>query len=126
MIRILVVDDSAFIRKMLTSTLTKFGVHKIDEASDGYEAIQLARTNNYNLIFMDIMMPKMDGIQSIKNIIMFNPEAKIVVCTSAGQEQVVSESVKAGAKDVITKPFEPELIKKILQKYLGQDNNKGI
>lgn len=119
MSNVLVVDDSIFIRNILKDMLTRLGIAAIDEAADGLEAVEKVRTNNYDLIFMDIMMPKMDGLQAIKEIRAVNPQQDIVICTSAGQEKIVNEAVSNGAKELVLKPFDVVEIKEIVTKYLG-------
>ncbi len=117
---VLIVDDSVFIRNILKDMLGRLGVQEIDEASDGLDAVEKTRRNNYSLIFMDIMMPKMDGLQAIREIMAANPEQEIIVCTSAGQEKIVNEAVEAGAKELILKPFDMVEVKEITNKYLSK------
>ncbi|MFW5990642.1 MAG: response regulator [Nanoarchaeota archaeon] len=120
MTSVLVVDDSIFIRNILKDMLGRLGVQEIKEASDGLEAVEKVREGNFDLIFMDVMMPKMDGLQAIKEIMAINPEQKIVVCTSAGQDKIVNEAVESGAKELILKPFDLEEVRGIVDKYLGE------
>lgn len=122
MVAVLVVDDSIFIRNILKDMLGRLGIPSIDEASDGLEAVEKVRTHNYDLIFMDIMMPKMDGLQAIKEIRAVNPDQNIVICTSAGQDKVVNEAVSNGAKELILKPFDMVEVKEILTKYIRHDD----
>jgi two-component system, chemotaxis family, chemotaxis protein CheY len=115
---ILIVDDSIFIRNILKDMLSRLGFTNVDEAADGLEAVEKAKKNEYKLIFMDIMMPRMDGLQAIKEIKAVNSEQNIVICTSAGQEKIVNEAVSSGAKELILKPFDLVEIKQIIEKYL--------
>lgn len=116
---VLVVDDSIFIRNILKDMLGRLGVQELDEAADGLEAVEKTRSGNFELIFMDVMMPKMDGLQAIKEIKAINPEQKIIVCTSAGQDKIVNEAVESGAKELILKPFDLEEVRGIVDKYLS-------
>ncbi len=120
MSNVLVVDDSVFIRNILKDMLGRLGIQDVDEATDGLDAVEKSKEKEYSLIFMDIMMPRMDGLQAIKEIIGLNPDQRIVVCTSAGQEKIVNEAVESGAKELILKPFDMVEVKEIVNKYLSK------
>ena len=116
-IRVLVTDDSAFMRSMLKKLITEAGGEIAGEAGDGREAIERYTQVKPTLVFMDIMMPNMNGIEALKGIIAIDKSAKIVMCTSVGQEKVVNEAVEAGASDFIVKPFTKEDVTTIISKY---------
>ncbi len=112
--KILVVDDSAFMRTMIINIL-KDGSHEIIQASNGNEAIARFSEAQPDLVFMDIVMPDKDGVQALKEIKAMDSNAKVVMCTSVGgQEKIVNDAIQAGASDIITKPFRPEEITKVL------------
>ncbi len=116
-IKVMLVDDSAFMRNMLKKLVTENGAEVIGEAGDGGEAHQKYQELHPELVFMDIMMPNVNGIEGLKKIMETDKNARIVMCTSVGQEKVVSEAVEAGASDFIVKPFTPDDIKTIITKY---------
>ena len=103
----LVVDDSAFMRDMIKNILKDTDVEEVYEAADGEEAVEKYKMTRPDIVFMDIMMPKMNGIDALKKIIADDPSAKVIMCTSIGQEKIISDAIEAGAKDFITKPFKP-------------------
>ena len=105
MSNVLIVDDSTFMRLMIRKILTKHGFAVIGEAKDGEEAVQQYAKLRPNLVTMDIVMPKLNGIEAVKKIIQFDPDAKIVMVTALGQEQLVIEAIKSGAKEFVIKPF---------------------
>ena len=119
MARILVCDDSAFMRMMLKRVLIDNGHEVVGEAGDGMEAVQLYRQHKPDLITMDITMPKMDGIQAVTHIHEENPLVRIVMVTALGQRSIITDAIKAGASDFIVKPFDNiqviETIKKVLE-----------
>ena len=119
MAKIMLVDDAAFMRMMIKNTLTQQGYTDIVEAQDGAEAVTRFDEENPDLVFMDITMPNMDGLQALKKIKEGHPDAKIVMCTAMGQETMVLDAIKSGAKDFIVKPFTPERIAETAQKFLG-------
>ena len=119
MAKIMLVDDAAFMRMMIKNTLTQQGYTDIVEAQDGAEAVTKFAEENPDLVFMDITMPNMDGLQALKKIKEDHPDAKIVMCTAMGQETMVLDAIKSGAKDFIVKPFTPERIAETAQKFLG-------
>jgi len=114
---VMVVDDSVFMRDMLKSLITQAGGHVIGEASDGNEAVAMFKELKPQLILMDIMMPTKNGLDALKDIMDIDKNAKVVMCTSVGQEKVVTEAVEVGASDFIVKPFKPDDIKAVIGKY---------
>ncbi len=110
MARVLVVDDAAFMRKMVTDALTKGGHEVVGEAGNGVEAIARYRDLKPDLMTLDITMPEKDGIAALKDIMELDPSAKVVMCSALGQESKVLESIKLGAKDFVVKPFQPDRV----------------
>ena len=100
MARVLVVDDAAFMRKMVTDALTKGGHEVIGEAGNGAEAVERWQELRPDLTTLDITMPEKDGLAALKEIISIDPSAKVIMCSALGQESKVLESIKLGAKEV--------------------------
>lgn len=119
MARVLIVDDAAFMRMMLKDILTKNGYDVIGEAPNGVKAVEIYKAEKPDVVTMDITMPEMDGIQAVKEIKAFDPSAKIIMCSAMGQQAMVMEAIKSGAKDFIVKPFQPERVLEALKKVLG-------
>lgn len=117
MAKILIVDDAAFMRMRLGSLLKQAG-HQVVEAPNGAEAVSLYKTQNPDLVFMDITMPEMDGLEALKRLRAAHPEAKVIMCTALGQQSMVLEAIKGGAKDFIVKPFQPDRVLQAVQKWL--------
>ncbi|MCI8465806.1 MAG: response regulator [Lachnospiraceae bacterium] len=120
MAKIMVVDDAAFMRMMIKNTLTKNGFTDFVEAQDGAEAVEKYDAEKPDMVFMDITMPNMDGLQALKKIKEGNPDARIVMCTAMGQQSMVVEAIKYGAKDFIVKPFNAERIVEAVNQILGK------
>lgn len=114
MAKILVVDDAAFMRMLIKDTLTKNGYTDIFEAADGQIAVDKYNEVQPDLVIMDITMPNMNGLDALKAIKGINPDAAIVMCSAMGQEAMVIEAIKSGAKDFIVKPFKADRILKTL------------
>ena len=119
MAKIMVVDDAAFMRMMIKNTLAKTGYTDIVEAQDGAEAVAKYDAEKPDMVFMDITMPNMDGLQALKKIKEGNPDARIVMCTAMGQQSMVVEAIKYGAKDFIVKPFNADRIVEAVKAILG-------
>jgi two-component system chemotaxis response regulator CheY len=117
--KILIVDDAAFMRMMLKNILSQNGYEIAGEASNGVEAVALYKELKPDLVTMDITMPEMDGITAVKEIKKIDPEAKIIMCSAMGQQAMVIESIQAGAKDFIVKPFQPDRVLEAVRKVLG-------
>lgn len=110
MAKIMVVDDAAFMRMMLSNMLTKMGHEIVAEADNGKAAIEAYGKNKPDIVTMDITMPHMNGIDAVKGIMAVDPAAKIVMVSAMGQKEMVIEAVKAGAKDFIVKPFKEDAV----------------
>ena len=119
MAKIMIVDDAAFMRMMIKNTLTKNGFSDFVEAQDGAEAVEKYDAEKPDMVFMDITMPNMDGLQALKKIKEGTPDARIVMCTAMGQQSMVVEAIKYGAKDFIVKPFNAERIVEAANQILG-------
>ncbi len=117
--KILIVDDAAFMRMMIKDTLIKNGYGNIIEAADGEIAVQLYKAEKPDLVLMDITMPNKNGLEALKEIKQFDPSAKIVMCSAMGQESMVVEAIRSGAKDFIVKPFKAERVLKTVQGILA-------
>lgn len=117
-IRVLIVDDAAFMRMLLKDIVTKAGMEVVGEAANGQEAIDKYNELKPDVVTMDITMPVMDGIQAIKEIKKQDPAAKIIVCSAMGQQAMVIEAIQAGAKDFIVKPFQANRVIEAIQKVI--------
>ena len=103
--KILLVDDAAFMRMMLKKILAPTG-NELVEAVDGSDGVAKYKEHKPNLVFLDIVMPNVDGIECLKQIIAHDSNAKVIMCSSIGQQTVVNDAIKIGARDFIVKPFE--------------------
>jgi two-component system chemotaxis response regulator CheY len=117
--RILVVDDTAFMRMMVKDVLIKNGYEIAGEAQNGVEAVERFKELSPDLIIMDITMPEKDGISALKEIKKIDPKSKIIMCSAMGQQAMVIEAIQAGAKDFIVKPFQKERFIEAVRKVLG-------
>lgn len=117
--KILIVDDAAFMRMMLKDTLKKNGYEDIIEGADGEIAVQTYKAEKPDLVIMDITMPNKNGLEALKEIKEYDPNAKIVMCSAMGQESMVVEAIRNGAKDFIVKPFKAERVLKTVEGIIG-------
>ena len=115
-LNILVVDDSPIIVKKLSVLLEEAGHKIVQTASTGKEAITAFKACKPDLVTMDITMPEMDGIEATRAIMSEFPDAKILMITSHGQEKMVLDALKAGAKGYVLKPFQPQKVCEVIQK----------
>jgi two-component system, chemotaxis family, chemotaxis protein CheY len=118
MAKILIVDDTLFMRTMLKKLLEDNGYQIAGEAGTGEEAIQKYKILQPDLVTMDITMPDMDGISAVKEIMALDLKAKIIMCSAMGQQSLVLDAIKAGAKDFIVKPFQQERVLEAVKRVL--------
>ena len=103
--RILIVDDAIFMRNILKKILVEHGYEIVGEAENSDAGVQAYKDTMPDMVTMDICMPEKSGMEAIKEIIQYDENAKILVCSSLGQELLVMESIELGAKDFLVKPF---------------------
>jgi two-component system chemotaxis response regulator CheY len=119
MARVLIVDDAAFMRKMLGDVLAKGGHEVIGEGANGTEAVIQYQALRPDIMTLDITMPEKDGLAALREILTLEPSAKVVMCSALGQESKVLEAIKSGAKDFVVKPFQPDRVLDAIGKALA-------
>jgi two-component system chemotaxis response regulator CheY len=117
MAKILIVDDAEFLRVRVSKMLAGEG-YEIFEADNGYKAVTFYREIQPDLVLMDITMPEMDGLAALREIRSIDPKARVIMLTALGQESVVLEAIKSGARDFVVKPFERERVLTAINKLL--------
>lgn len=118
MANILIVDDSRIFRNILKNVLSGNGHTIIAEAANGAEALKLLETNQPDLITLDITMPVMDGLETMKKIHSDYPAIKVIMVSAAGQKMKVMEALKSGASDFLQKPFQPDTVISVVNKLI--------
>ncbi len=111
---VLVVDDTLFMRTAISNMLQEWGLEVVAQAANGKEAVAMYKEHSPDLVTMDLTMPVMSGLDALKIIIQDDPEAKIIMITALGKQQNIVEALESGAKDFITKPFQPEKLKEVV------------
>ncbi len=119
MAKVLVADDSAFMRKILKNILVKAGHTDVVETADGEETVKKYNSEKPDLVLLDIIMEKKDGIEALKEIKAKDKGAKVVMVSAVGQEQMVKEAMELGANDFIVKPFDSSKVADTVKKVLG-------
>ncbi|KRM05977.1 chemotaxis protein CheY [Liquorilactobacillus ghanensis DSM 18630] len=114
--KILIVDDAVFMRIKLKDILEKNGYEVAGEAQNGQEAFDKYQETKPDLVTMDITMPEVDGLESLKMIRKADANAKVIMCSAMGQQGMVMDAIRAGAIDFIVKPFDTERVIKALDK----------
>lgn len=120
--KVLVVDDSIAIARQLTKMVESFGGYTVvGHAKNGAEAVKLFKTLGPDIVLLDIVMPMMDGLQSLRTLMRLDPEAKVIVISSVGGVgQKVEEAIRLGARSVVSKPFEEDKVKSALERALQE------
>ena len=118
-VKFVVVDDAVFMRTLIKRMIEETSDYVIvGEGSNGYEAIEQAKLHKPDIVTLDITMPEMDGIMAIKDILAASPETKIIMVSAMGQQSMVIDAIKLGAKDFIVKPFDKTRVQQAIQNVL--------
>ena len=116
---VLIVDDALFMRVAIGNMLKEWDFEVVGEAANGKEAVALYEQLQPDLVTMDVTMPVMTGIEAVKTIMESDANAKIIMITALGQQTKIKAAIESGAKDFITKPFQPEQLKEVVFNVLN-------
>ena len=116
---LLIVDDAAFMRLYIRTMLLDYEIEIIGEAENGSIGVEMYKILRPDVVTMDITMPEMNGIEALKAIQTFDPKAKVIMISAMGQEGMVKEAIKSGAKTFIVKPFKKEILYQTIYKAVG-------
>mgnify|MGYP002701593325 CR=1 FL=1 len=119
MANVLLVDDAAFMRMTIRKMIEEDGYTIVGEAGNGVEAVQKYMDIRPDVVMLDITMPEMNGVDALKRIKEFDPNAKVIMCSAMGQQVMVAQAIQCGAKDFIVKPFQKDRIIAALKRVLG-------
>ncbi len=118
--RVLVVDDALFMRDLLQDIFETAGWQVVGTAESGEQAVKEYKGLRPDLVTMDIVMPGSGGIEALKNIMHFDEEARVVVCSALGQKHLILEAITAGARDFIVKPFKSDQVVEIAERVIAE------
>lgn len=122
-ITFVITDDAIFMRTLLRKIIEQNEDYVVlGEASNGREAIEAAEKYQPGILTLDITMPEMDGIQAVKEILRVSPKTRIIMVSAMGQQSMVIEAIKQGAKDFVVKPFDKSRVYQSIRNVLAMDN----
>ena len=120
---VLVVDDIAFVRKTLSEILREGGYYVVGEAADGQEAVEKWKEFKPDVVTMDVVMPRLGGIEATKEILKLDKNAVVVMVSAMDQIHLVMEAINVGAKDYVQKPFHSEDVRNVVSRAIRGESN---
>jgi two-component system chemotaxis response regulator CheY len=119
-ISFVIVDDAVFMRTIIKKMIENVeGYTVLGEAANGWEAIEAATKYQPDIMTLDITMPEMDGIVAVPEILKASPQTRIIMVSAMGQQSMVIEAIKMGAKDFVIKPFEKSRVYQAIKNVLA-------
>jgi two-component system chemotaxis response regulator CheY len=122
--KILIADDTTFMREMLKSALDPEKYHIVGEATDGAMAVEYYKEKKPDLMILDINMPKMNGIDALTEVIKYDPDANVIMCSDQKYENMIVMAIKRGAKDFVIKPFTAFDVIKAVDKIFAEPEDE--
>jgi CheY-like chemotaxis protein len=122
--KILVVDDEPVICRLFSRILTDKG-YEVDRAANGLEAVKKAKEEDFDLVFLDIVMPKMDGLETCRALKALKPDLPIVIMTGYAVEEKIHEALRLGAIECVRKPFDIDAIVEVIKRAGAQRRQKA-
>ncbi len=122
---VLICDDAIFMRMVIGQVMTQAGFEIIGEAEDGLQAVDKYQELRPDVVTMDLLMPEMTGIDAVREIIKYDSDACIVMCSSIGQEALITEAMEAGAMSWVVKPFRPPQLLDAIESALQSRSSKA-
>lgn len=119
MTKVLIVDDTKFIRLKIKEIVEKIGMEVVGEASNGEEGLTQFIERKPDVVTLDITMPVKNGIETLKEMIAINSKANVIICSAMGQQKLVVEAIENGAKDYIVKPFEESKVIEAIHRLMN-------
>jgi two-component system chemotaxis response regulator CheY len=120
-VRLLLVDDLPFMRSLLTDIVVGAGWRVVAEAENGRQALQKYQMSNPDVVLLDIAMPEMDGIVTLKRLRQIDRHARVIMCSALGEQAMIVRAIQLGARDFVIKPFQEERILSAVRKVLESD-----
>ncbi|AKA69540.1 MULTISPECIES: response regulator [Clostridium] len=121
---VLIVDDSMFMRHLITKILNKHEINILGEAANGREAIDKYKELKPDVVTLDLMMNEMTGLEALEEIMKIDPEAQVIICSSMGQKAFIKEAIELGARGFVIKPFDEDALVDEVQKALMSKKDK--
>ncbi len=119
--KILIADDTTLMREMLKAALNPDEFQIVGEATTGLQAVEFYKEKKPDLLILDINMPKMNGIDALTEVIKFDPNANVIMCSDQKYENMIVMAIKKGAKDFVIKPFTASDVKIAVSKIFNQE-----
>ncbi len=116
---VLVCDDAMFMRTFISKALTEADYEIVGEAENGHQAVEQYKQLKPDVVIMDLVMPDMDGMAAVREIVKCDPKARILICSAMGQKNLMNQAVQAGAREFLVKPFQPMGIVEAVQRTLA-------
>lgn len=118
--RLMIVDDALIMRMKIKEVAVSAGWQVVAEAQNGEEAIRLFEEHQPDMVTLDMVMPKVDGLAALKAIRELNPDAQVVMVSAINQKDRLMQCISNGALDFIVKPFDPDRLKAFFTRYLTE------
>ncbi|MBW7887738.1 MAG: response regulator [Bacteroidetes bacterium] len=122
---VLIIDDSEHVRALLLMLLKKEGINTIYQAVDGSDGVGKYKTHSPSLVFLDYMLPKISGLEVLKQIKQYDPSAKVIMLSAVSSIEIAQQAKELGALHYLVKPYQPVKVIELLKKYLLQTGTKA-